>query len=202
MRAGILPASRLKEYCHSSYPYLWRPGSRPKFLQLHEALLGAGGLPDTPQGWSSYAAYLEWQAAEGPAGKSKAYVNLSQGWALGGSAFKAVLLRDHAVAAETRAWEAQGAREIRELRWHAGLARALEAVGRAPEDLFRSPKSAPWKLAIAACLKDRTQASNLWLSHHLNLGARAAFSSNLSRYRRLFQPTDPLWRKLTKIFAA
>ena len=37
-----------------------------------------------------------WQAEEGPAGKSKAYVNLSRGWALDTAGFKATLQADHA----------------------------------------------------------------------------------------------------------
>jgi hypothetical protein len=36
-------------------------------------------LADTAAGRAAYAAYLEWQAAEGPAGKNEAYANLSTG---------------------------------------------------------------------------------------------------------------------------
>jgi REP element-mobilizing transposase RayT len=202
VRAGIVSVARLREYHASSYPRLWVPRDRPAFLQLQDALLGAGGLPDTPAGWVGYADHLKWQAEEGPAGRSQAYVNLSRGWVIGGSDFKAGLLRDHAVAVETRAWEQQGAREIRELRWHAALAKALAVARKTPEDILSAPKSASWKLAIAACLRQHTQVSNGWLAHHLHLGHAHSCSSNLSRFKRELLPGDPLSAKLTRRFAA
>jgi hypothetical protein len=164
--------------------------------------MGAGELADRPEGWKCYAAYLAWQSAEGPAGKSKAYVNLSHGWALGGAGFKAALLRDHAVAVETRAWETQGVKEVRELHWHAALAKALETVAKTRQDAQSAPKSAEWKLALAAWMKAHTQAPNGWLGHQLNLGEATSLSSNLTRYRRKLSPTDELWGRLTQIFVA
>jgi len=202
VRAGILPVSRLREYRHGSYPLLWQPRMRPRFLQLHDALAGAGELPDSLPGWRCYERYLDWQDREGPAGRSEAYVNLSRGWALGGADFKSNLLRDHAVAAEARAWEAVGVREIRELRWHAALAKALAIAGKGPDEIISSPKSATWKLAIALCLKRHTQASNGWLSRHLNLGHAACCSSYLARFQRQRAHSEPLAIKLTQTFAA
>ncbi len=202
VRAGIVPVARLRQYQASSYRYLWLPQSRPPFLQLQWTLLAAGGLTDTPSGWAAYADHLNWQAAEGPTGKSQAYVNLSRGWALGSREFKADLLLDHAVARDARAWEAKGVREVRELQWQRALHRALTVAGKNEHDLTTSPKSAAWKLAIACCLKASTQAPNHWLSQQLGLGNRSSTSSNLARYRRHIQPSDPLWSKLTQLFQA
>lgn len=201
VRAGLTSVARLAAYRDGSYWYLARPKLRPACLRFETALIEAGGLPDTPAGWARYEAYLEWQAAEGPAGKSKAYVNLSRGWAMGGAAFKATLLQDHALAVQTRAWEADGAKEVRAMQWAAALNRALKAVGRKPDDLAVAAKSAPWKLAVAAWMKTHTQASNGWLSQRLHLGAPAAFSRNLTHYRRSLQPADQLWIALTSISA-
>jgi len=202
VRAGILPVDRLGEYQHSSFPYMRRPNARPKFLQFQTALAGAGGLADERAGWLCYASYLAWQVMEGPAGKSDAYVNMSRGWAVGGTAFKTALHRDHAVATESRAWETHGVQEARELRWQAALTRALEAVDKTPADALASPKSAGWKLAVAAWLKLHCQASNGWIARQLHLGCAASFSSNLTRYRRHAQASDPVWHVLTQIFAA
>jgi putative transposase len=199
VRAGILPVSGLRQYAASSYGYLWRPERRPAFLRL-ETLMAAGGLPDTLAGWKCYADFLAWQAEEGPAGRSKVYVNLSQGWAIGGAGFKSSLLRDHAVTGDTRAWDVQ--EEVRELKWREALDRALAVVGKTSREIASAAKSAPWKLAVACWLKAHTHASNHWLSQHLNLGHRASVSSNLTRYRRRVQPTDPLWQRLTQHFAA
>ncbi|MEO6874708.1 MAG: hypothetical protein ABI222_07790 [Opitutaceae bacterium] len=164
--------------------------------------LAAGGLPDTLAGWRDYADFLSWHAEEGPAGKSKAYVNLSRGWAISGLDFKSSLLRNQAVACDPRAWDVQGAREVRELRWREALNGALDVLGKTSREIAADAKSAPWKLAVACWFKDNTEAPNLWLSQHLNLGHRACLTSNLTRYRRRIQPNDPLCRRLTRHIAA
>ncbi len=202
VRAGIVPVERLAEYRHSSYWYLIKAKTRPAFLVVEAALNDAGGLADTPSGWRSYHDYLAWQVAAGPAGKSAAYVRMSQGWALGTAEFKATLLQGHAVAAQARVWASDGARELRAARWEAALARALLAAGQCLEAAAAARKSAPWKLAVAAWMKSRTQASNGWLSERLTLGKPAAFSRNLTHYRRHLQPTDKLWKRLISIPAS
>ena len=192
MRAGVLPVERLGEYRYSSYWYLRQPEARPPFLQLETVLAEAGGLADNPAGWSSYADHLAWQAAEGPAGRSKAYVSLSQGWALGSAGFKTALVKDHALAAESRAWDSQGAREIRELAWEALFRRALATLGRKEGELADGPKSAPWKVAMATYLKERTQASNPWLARRLGMQRPMYVSRLVSTARRAPQPLPEL----------
>ncbi len=201
VRARIAPVRELAAFRYGSYWYLSRPKQRPAFLRVETALLEAGGLPDNPAGRDSYAEYLAWQVTSGPAGRSKAYVNMSRGWAMGGSDFKRTLIKDHALVARTRAWESIGAREVRELQWAEALARALRAVGKTETGAVTAAKSAPWKLAVAAWLKTRTQASNGWLSHRLHLGAPAALSRNLTHYRRTLTAKDPTWKTLTSISA-
>jgi REP element-mobilizing transposase RayT len=171
VRAGIIPVERLGEYRHSSHWYLSRPKLRPGLLQCGTALTEAGGLADTPAGWRAYDEYLAWQAAEGPAGKSKAYVSMSKGWASGGQGFKQALLEDQAVAAVARAWESEGVREVREGQWR----QALEALRRQipAEDTQDTRKSAAWKVRLALQMKDATDASNGWLAAQLDMGCRS-----------------------------
>lgn len=178
VRAGIRPVAHLGEYRYSSYWYLLRPKSRPAWLRPDLVLAQAGGLADTVAGWRSYAAYLAWQAEAGPVGSSKAYVSLSQGWALGTAGFKATLIKDHAIAAHARAWETQGAGEIRELAWEELCRRALRVLQRTDAELALVGKSAPWKVALAVFLKEQTQASNPWLARRLQIG-RAKYVSHL-----------------------
>jgi len=192
VRAGVLPVAQLADYRYSSYWYLRQPKLRPPGLQLDTALTAAGGLTDTPAGWNSYAAHLAWQAAEGPTGKSKAYVSLSQGWALGSAGFKKTLVQDHALAAESRAWESQGAREIREQAWEDLFQRALTALGRKEGELPIGPKSAPWKVALATFLKERTQASNPWLARRLGIQRPMYVSRLVSGARRASEPLAEL----------
>lgn len=184
VRAGIVPVERLRDFRHSSYWYLWRPKARPGFLWVETALAEAGGLADTPAGWRSYADYLAWQAEAGPAGKNKAYVSLSKGWALGTGEFKAALLKDHAVAADARAWESDGVREIRARQWEERLAEGLRKAGKTDADARGDRKSAPWKVEIAAEMKATTQVSNGWLAERLHMGSGVAVSHYVGRARR------------------
>ena len=201
VRADIVPVARLDDYRHGSYWFLRRPGRRPKFLCLEAALATAGGLNDSTAGHTSYEAYLEWQAMEGPAGKSKAYVNLSRGWALGSREFKTALVQDHDLAADTRALEVLGAREVSELRWTATLQRAMARVGKTTGEARAEAKSAPWKLAVAAWLKIHSDASNRWVASALHLGVPAAASRNLTTFMRNNPERNPWWKDLKSISA-
>jgi REP element-mobilizing transposase RayT len=150
VRAGVVSVERLAEHRYSSFWYLRRPRQRPNELDLSGALAAIGGVSDDVAGWNCYQDYLLWQAAEGPTGKTAAYVSLSNGWALGSDGFKQALVLDHKLAAEARAWECSGAAEVREQRWQAALKVALASL---PGALRQSrAKSAPWKVAIAAHL--------------------------------------------------
>ena len=192
VRAGAIPMARLGEYRYSSYWYLRQPKLRPACLRFETVLAEAGGLADTKAGWKSYAEHLTWQVTEGPAGKSKAYVSMSRGWALGSAGFRQTLIHDHALAAESRAWESQGAREIRELAWEDLFKRALAVLGRKESDLPAGAKSAPWKVAIATFLKERTQASNPWLAQRLGIGRPLYVSRLVSAARHAAQPRPEL----------
>jgi REP element-mobilizing transposase RayT len=187
VRAGLVTVENLRNYRASSYWHLWQK-TRPAFLRVETALAEAGGLADTLAGRQAYARYLAWQAAEGPAGKTKAYVSMSRGWALGTKDFKAALLQDHALAETSRAWEQTGVREIRETRWAEALAKGLTALGKSPADVGAGRKSAPWKVALAAKLKQTTQANNRWLAEHLHMGTPVAVSHHTGQLRRGRQP--------------
>ena len=202
VRAGVLPVERLPSYRYGSYWYLHQPARRPPFLRMDAALAGAGGLSDSAAGRRSYQSYLEWQAVDGPAGKTKAYVNLSHGWAIGSREFKAALVEEHKIDPQVRALEAQGADEVRELRWEKMLRTALGALQKTGDEVIAARKSARWKLAVANWMKTRTPVSNPWLAIHLNLGAPAALSRNLTLYRRIHRDDDPEWRRLISISAA
>jgi len=77
--------------------------------------------------------------------------------------FKAALVKDHALAARARAWETTGAAEIRAEQWGEAFVRCLRQVGKTKTDVRTERKSALWKIAIAAHLKEKTQVSNRWL---------------------------------------
>jgi REP element-mobilizing transposase RayT len=182
VRAGIVPVGRLGEYRHSSHWYLSRPELRPRFLHCATALTEAGGLADNPAGYRAYTDYLTWQSADGPVGKSKAYVSMSKGWALGGQGFKQALLRDQAVAAVARAWESEGVREVREAQWQSALDRLRRQIPL--EQTHDQRKSAPWKVQLAVQMKAATDASNGWLAAQLGMGSGFYVSKHIGLARR------------------
>ena len=184
VRAGIVTAERLREYRYSSYWYLGLPKARPKCLDLHTALLEAGGLANTSVGRKKYGDYLAWQATDGPAGRNKAYVSLSKGWALGTKDFKAGLVKDHALAASTRAWASAGAREIREQQWEERLTAFLKKAGKSLEQARSDRKSAGWKVVIADQMKRAVQPPNGWLASRLSMGSGRAVSQYVGKLRR------------------
>ena len=195
VRAGIVSVSELKQYRYSSYWHLWsRP--RPGCLQLETALAEAGGLADTPKGHKAYADYLAWQAEEGPLGKTKAYASLSRGWALGSRSFKESLLKDHDLATEARAWEGEGAKEVRRLRWRQALEKTLPRLPSRTEP----KKSAAWKLAIAAYLKATTDVTNQWLAEALDMGSGFYVSKHVGLMKKSSgHPALALLARLNKV---
>jgi hypothetical protein len=93
-------------------------------------------------------------------------------------------------------WGKSEAEKIRAFQWQAALQRGLAALGRSATETSSVPKSASWKIALAAWMKIHTQATNRWLSQSLSLGAETALSRNLANYRLRLQADDPDWKRL------
>ncbi|HTO05259.1 MAG TPA: hypothetical protein VL069_16230, partial [Opitutus sp.] len=52
------------------------------------------------------------------------------------------------------------------------------------KDISKDRKSAPWKVALAASLKQSTQVTNRWLSVELCMGTPVAASAHVGRMNR------------------
>jgi REP element-mobilizing transposase RayT len=189
VRAGIVPLGSLAEWRWSSYRWLRAKGERPAWLHAATALTAAGGLADDPAGWAAYDRFLAWQAEEGPAGNGPAYVSLSQGWALGTEGFRAALVKDHDLTATARAWEVGGADEVRNMRCEERLQACLRAMGKEQKNVMDDIKGAAWKVAVAAWMKQATDASNGWLAERLRMGSATRVSQVVGAVTR--QPTSP-----------
>ncbi len=196
VRAGIVEPVNLLSYQHSSYWFLHQK-RRPDFLHV-ETALAASGLVDSARGKEGYAKYLAWQAAEGPAGKNEAYVSLSKGWAIGSDGFKARLVKDYDLAPNTRAWEVEGAKVVSEARWLLALEQALRRLAKSTADCLADRKSAPWKIAIAAHLKQSTHANNRWLNEQLQMGTPVAVSQYVSAFRHHLGRNQSFIEQLTE----
>lgn len=201
-RARIVPVDGLGGYRYSTYWYLWSPQARPGFMQICARAGAAGVVADTAAGWRQYHEHLEVDLKSGVKHRRR-YVHLTRGWAIGSDAFKAQLISmfkpQPAVA---RAWTLDGSKFIRAVQWDQELSRALTALGKTQADALRAKRSEPWKLAIASWLRETCKARNNWLSERLGLGAPAAVSRNLARYRLCMQQGDPTWSKLMSMISA
>lgn len=178
VRAGLLSVGKLRGYRFSSYYYLWARKDRLAGLTFEAVLSAAGGLSDTPAGWESYAAYLEWLAENEPAQKGLAFDRMSRGWALGSREFKVGLWEEHREKLAGAVLDGETSPEIRLLQWERALQTALRRAGKTLDDAHRDAKGAAWKVALATHLRATTTATNPWLARTLKMGAPAA----LSRY--------------------
>ena len=93
-------------------------------------------------------------------------------------------MKDRALAADTRAWETLGAKEIREQAWAEAFQQALTVLGRKEQALAIGAKSRPWKVALAVFLKERTQVSNPWLAVRLGMNRAMDVSRLVSAVRQ------------------
>jgi putative transposase len=197
VRAGIVTVEQLSEYRYSSYWYYGQ--SRPEFLDLMTALMGAGQLSDTKDGWASYAQYLIWQNEKGPAGKSAAYESMSKGWVLGSREFKQALIKDEATAISLRAWDSLGAREFQRLEWESLLEKALAVIPES-ERSKHIGKSVAWKIAVAKWMKSSSNVTNGWLADRLGMGTGVYVSKHVGLYAAGNHPdVEPWMNRLKKV---
>jgi len=68
--------------------------------------------------------------------------------------------------------------------WRQALTEGLRARRKTAADLRSDRKTAAWKIALAAHLKQTTQARNAWLAQHLHMGRTEALSSHVAKHRR------------------
>jgi len=178
VRAGICEVEGLRKLPFCSMRHLWQKRQRPKFLRLESCLRAAGGLRDTPAGRAKYLQYLAWLAEDEPAQKDLAFERMSRGWVLGTKSFRKALLAEEKQKQVMYALGGNEARELREAAWELRLERCLELLGRTIEEAAAEPKSADWKVAIAAHMKTRLLCRNNWLGEQLSMGSE----SGVSRY--------------------
>ncbi|MDQ8209886.1 hypothetical protein QEH52_20375, partial [Coraliomargarita sp. SDUM461003] len=73
--------------------------------------------------------------------------------------------------------------EANELRWELVLEQCMQTLNKTDDDATKEMKSADWKILIAAVLKCKTSASNVWIADQLNMGVPHA----VSRYVGVFK---------------
>jgi putative transposase len=188
VRAKVVTLEQLSQFRWSSYRYFLRDTKdRPTFLLCQGWLQETGGLGDTPQGWRAYHDHLAWLMAEPGRQKEAAFERMSRGWVYGGETFQKNLLGKFKRMPNALDWGGKEVGEINRLEWKRLLNQALRVLDRDVTTAHAEPKSAPWKIAVAAWLKQRTSVSNRWLTEQLGMGPPDAVSryvSDLSKTQR------------------
>ena len=88
-------------------------------------------------------------------------------------------------------------RDVREAQWQELLDRCLKRAGKSTSESASERKSAPWKVAIAAFMKQKTQVTNRWLCDRLSMGTPVAVSHHVGQLRRNKGPAHRLLETLT-----
>lgn len=185
VRAKIVTLDLLPQFRWSSYRHFMRsPSERPPALVCVDWLNAMGAPGDSPAGWRFYREHLAWLMADEDRQKEEAFDHMSQGWLHGGADFQKAVLGQFKQMTVARDWSHGEVRQINQTEHGPLLDRALKALGHAPEFVGLSPKSAPWKIAIAVWMKSRGHVTNRWLSENLKMGPPDAVSRYVGEYRK------------------
>lgn len=171
VRAGLMGVEELVDWPWTSLRWLCEPHRRLSWFHPGAALGHAGGLSDAPAGRRKYVEYLGWLSANAEQQRAMRFERMSRGWVLGTAEFRADLVAEHREAAALLNDGYSDAGERREEVLALRLKQLLSAVGKGEKDLRSQPKSAPWKVALAAEMKARTTATNSWLARALHMGS-------------------------------
>ncbi len=182
VRAQIVPAGQAAVFSRGSLRRLIK-APRPAWLAVN-ALLSQLGLEDNAQGWARYLTYLSELASDPAEQERQGFAELSKGWAIGTLGWKRAVARENShLRLEAGLMLRDERRELQEMGWRTALQEALHAAGRTESDLVEAPKMAPWKVALAAQLREQVAAPYSWLVHALSLGHPTTLRSSVWRLR-------------------
>lgn len=184
VRAGIVDLPQLAQFRWSSYRHFIRGrAGRPASLVCEDWLRAVGGLADSPQGWRSYEDRLAWLMEDDARQKDAAFDRMCQGWAIGGVGFRERLSLEFKRMHQADDWGGKSMTEINQHEWQRLFDKALHVLSRSVESARTETKSAPWKIAMATWLKQRTGVSNRWLTDRLAMGPPDAVSRYVGECR-------------------
>jgi len=183
VRAGLCAPTDLGGYAWTDLPWLLNPKQRPAWYQPQAALAHAGGLADTAAGRRKYLRYLSWLAEDEPARKAQQFASMSQGWVIGTKGFVREVIQEHRELVGHGRRQAAAMKTASEALWQEELERVLIRLKRSAREVKSDKKSASWKAAAAAAMKQGTTATNRWLGEALNMGGLHEVSRQVSRWR-------------------
>ena len=149
----------------------------------------------------------EWLVEDDAAQKEMAFEKMCRGWAIGTKDFKKALLKELEEAREENEkgdgsdavprYYGEGLREANRLRWEMLLEKGLSRLGKGAASIKTDLKSAKWKIMLAALLKQKTSATNVWITGKLNMGTPDAVSRYVSEFRQRGGHKETEYEQLT-----
>jgi len=184
VRAGLVTLQQLPNFRWSSYRTFIRGGEFRRPGPLCAGWLRAfPGAEDSAAGWRAYADHLARLAIGGPGGNTPVFAKMCRSWAYGSEAFRRALNLDFGRMTAAKDWGGTKLAELNRREWEARLEEGARSLGRELPAAAADPKSAPWKMALAAWLKLRTSATNRWLTDRLRMGPPDAVSRYVGEVR-------------------
>lgn len=178
VRAGIVAAEQLAGFRWSSLRRFGR-GGRPAVFVCSD-WLGARGFTDTAFGMSAYVDYLT-KLAENEAEQERLGLKeLSVGWAIGSEGWRRAIAQDNVQRALQPGLEAAELSGLKEAYWRQKLEEGLKQWGKIREDLTKDICGAPWKISIAARLRN-AGAPYAWITGELRMGKASSVRAYLSK---------------------
>jgi len=177
VRARIVTLEQLGQFRWSSFRrFIGGSVGRPEWLVCEEWLRTTGELADTAEGWKSYREHLAWLMADEGRQKAAAFEQMSKGWAIGSEGYRKALAKDFREMTHASDWGGGEVAELNRLHWRDLLERGAATLGASLEQSRSTPKSAPWKIALASWIKRHSSVPNRWLSEQLHMGPPDAVS--------------------------
>jgi REP element-mobilizing transposase RayT len=184
VRAGAVLFNQIERYPYSSLPkYMKGKKKRPKVLHCQDWLYDMGKIEDHGRGWQAYKKQLELSYLNSRKEESQLSEEMSRGWCIGSLRYKKSLIKEYKEQKPHLRMQEQELEEANELYWHEVTERCMKKLRKGPKDIVNDNKTAEWKLAIAAKLKEKTTAKNKWIVERLKMGATSALSHNVTVFR-------------------
>ncbi len=183
VRAKIVLPEQVAGYLWSSLKALLK-GPRPEALRAQDWLKARGGWADDDAGRRAYAGYLRQLAHDEASWSREGLVGLAQGWAIGTLAWRRALAKEHAARSLTSGLARAERTELREASWRASLEANLAKMGQTSSGLKTKPLKQPWKIVLAAQIRQESGAAIPWLADQLQLGGSATLRGYLHQAKR------------------
>lgn len=179
-RAGIVEPAACGTFRWSSLRYLRQP-VRPPWMAT-EVILSALSLPDTLDGWKQYDQFLEILGSDPQQQEQLGFEQLSRGWAIGTREWKRQLASERDWLRLPIGLSEQERQELQEASWQEFLSRSLATQHRTLAEAGTTAKDAPWKVIVAAELRDRGVPYR-WITDMLRMSTPRVVGSLVFRLR-------------------